>query len=255
MFILGLLPWMALAKGTSLNEARGPNSRIIGGHPAERYSRPFQIVVFGCSGSILSKRIILTAAHCVSCPNEQTSCEQEYPYKYTVVSGEHDKGKEEGDEQSHFIQWVHIHEKYYQHGEYDLAILILASDIEFDKARQPIALPKKSDTNFTTETRFVASGWGTYSDNGAGGRILHEVELPWVNCSNPDIDLCAGGETGNTCPGDSGGPLTWFDESEKVVKLVGVTSRGYGCEPPGSIRPAGAYAKVTHVLDWINEFM
>ena len=50
--------------------------------------------------------------------------------------------------------------------------------------------------------------------------------------------------------------MTWFDDEEEKVKLVGVVSFGAPCrvvaQIPGLI---GSYGKVTHVLDWINKYL
>jgi len=54
------------------------------------------------------------------------------------------------------------------------------------------------------------------------------------------------GEKKDSCKGDSGGPAVWLDSDK--VKLMGVVS--YGSNPCGL---AGWYAKITHVLYWINQ--
>ena len=50
------------------------------------------------------------------------------------------------------------------------------------------------------------------------------------------------------------GPLTWKDPSTGRFKLIGVVS--FGAEDQKCISNGdkpGAYAKVTHVLDWIKD--
>ena len=52
----------------------------------------------------------------------------------------------EGDEQEHRVKAIHNHPKRNDAQQiYDFAILELTKAIKFDKARQPIALPKATD--------------------------------------------------------------------------------------------------------------
>ena len=52
------------------------------------------------------------------------------------------------------------------------------------------------------------------------------------------------------CTGDEGGPYI-CNITNKAV-LVGVISWSFGCADPNF---PGVYARVTHVLDWINDNM
>ena len=83
---------------------------------------------------------------------------------------------------------------------------------------------------------------------------------PWFSnaCTDPqlasefigDTVLCAGNSTARVgiCNGDSGGPLTYFNETHHI--LVGVTSFGFGkCE--GDYYDG--FARVTHEIKWIKE--
>jgi len=270
MIVMCLLPGMMAMTEVKIEElAKGSQDkvghRIIGGRPVERYSRTWQVlletrVLFEknqCGGSILSKNIILTAAHCL--PKRKCSlfgCFEMKPEYTTAISGEHDLSRIEGTEQRHKGKSIHIHPKWDENKVvYDFAILKLAKNIRFDRDRQPIALPNFGDGwDFDRNTEFVVSGWGKYS-----GDILKEVTVPFKKCSwtiATESILCAGGEFGkDACAGDSGGPLTWFDDTENKVKLVGVVSFGNSCEN-AHLRPRpGAYSKVTQALSWIYRFV
>merc|ERR1711990_806773 len=279
--------------------ARG--RRINFGSEVEHYSRPYMVNLFGCGGSILSKKIVLTAAHCVvdmkKCSLEERVCENIEHKNWEVVTGDHDMSKTEKDEQKILVQSVYIHPKWPDRNfdskcpshagkTFDLAILKLAEDIRFDKASQPIQIFKsKSETisrgpcltpkitEFNNETRFLVTGWGWglgMNGESKDGNILNEASVQ----NNPECvghrcgastgidqsEMCTDGPvTGaaGACPGDSGGPLTWFDEDDSELKLVGVVSRGNGCPKNKTVAKYTIYPRLSHpdALDWINKIM
>jgi len=280
------------------NKAAGARDlRINFGSEAKQYSWPFLVNLWadlagGCGGSILSKRIVLTAAHCVTpvCSLEERVCENIEHKNWTLVSGRVNISKEtEEGEQKNLVQSVYIHPKYHDKNRdskcpsrptwgFDFAILKLAGDIRFDKASQPIEIFKsKSETisrgpcsppkitEFNSETRFFVTGWGAgvgMNGESKDGNILNEASVQ----NNPECEpihqsqICTGGPgTGavNICPGDSGGPLTWFDESDGKLKLVGVVSRSNSCPKNKTEDTWAIYDRVSHpdALDWINKIM
>lgn len=53
----------------------------------------------------------------------------------------------------------------------------------------------------------------------------------------------------DACYGDSGGPLTTFEQNGIQPILVGLVSFGRGCGRPSS---PGVYARITAARDWIR---
>lgn len=62
-----------------------------------------------------------------------------------------------------------------------------------------------------------------------------------------DNELCAGNEAGDSCAGDSGGPLLIWDDAYGYM-VIGLVSWGKGC---GSNLP-GVYVRVSAYKDWIE---
>lgn len=56
---------------------------------------------------------------------------------------------------------------------------------------------------------------------------------------------------GDSCKGDSGGPLQTTQTHSSPVKIVGVVSFGVGC----GIGLPGLYTRVAHYIDWIGAYV
>ena len=113
----------------------------------------------------------------------------------------------------------------------------------------------------TDGTKCWITGWGRLASGGATPNILQQVQVPVVSrarCDNAypgkihDSMICAGLDQGgiDSCQGDSGGPMVCASGGK--FYLHGATSWGYGCASPGKF---GVYAKVKHLLPWINSEM
>jgi secreted trypsin-like serine protease len=63
--------------------------------------------------------------------------------------------------------------------------------------------------------------------------------------------LCAGYVNGgiDACSGDSGGPLTCWDQNKKHYVLGGIVSWGVGCAGKNTY---GVYTNVKHLTAWVT---
>merc|ERR1711953_12986 len=234
--------------------------KIVGGQITEVNEYPWQVGLSSggatpyCGGSIISKKEILTAAHCT----KGDSASSIY-----VLVGDHD------------ITTSSDNKKYQvcskkEHGSYssstldnDFAILTLCDELEFDDKVMPVCLPSTEGQGTEYENKdAIVSGWGTLSSGGSRPQYLNDVTVQTMSnakcCGNDyqyscneltDAMICASKPGKDSCQGDSGGPLVVADSSGYYT-LVGVVSWGYGCAD--AVYP-GVYARVTNALGWIKD--
>ncbi|XP_018332116.1 brachyurin-like isoform X2 [Agrilus planipennis] len=229
--------------------------RIVGGNEAVPNTFPYQVALtrtndesyLFCGGSLITRRYVLTAAHCLN----------DGLVSLVVILGAHNILQNESTQQRIRTSTFKIHELYTNETvENDLGMIYLPIPANLNRYVKLIALPLRADaSNSFVGSEAIASGWGSNTGSAAdASAVLLYITVPIIAndvCNityGPyvtDSIICSGG-AGNKgiCYGDSGGPL--------VVngKLVGVTSfLGYnGCEGG---EPSG-FSRVTSFLDWIS---
>ncbi len=225
-----------------------PAGAVVDGRDTNITETPYQVALMfdgghGCGGSIVSDRVIVTAAHCTEgSPVESLS----------ILAGASDLD-EEG--QRIAVKTVVEAPEYARTGLGDVAVLVLEQPLRFNDKVQPIALASASE--IADATTGVVSGWGDLSESGSEGSpsTLQSAEVPMVSdaaCevavgSDGEAETCAGGTGTDSCYGDSGGPLAI--QVDGVTKLAGITSWGEEC---GGDTP-GVYADVATFTPMINE--
>lgn len=94
--------------------------------------------------------------------------------------------------------------------------------------------------------------------------MKRQAEIPRVsneecygfNLTIEDSQICAGGQSKDSCRGDSGGPLMSVDTSDLTADrwyIEGITS--FGSQMCGQENVPAVYTRVDYYVDWIKENM
>jgi len=209
---------------------------------------------FLCGGTLLNKRYVLSAMHCIY------NKDRGYARNVKAVIGEHNTQHDwETKAKEQAIQVVDmITRQDYNTGtmDNDIVILKLGQDVQMSKYVVPACLPSSSGNDYTGKSA-VTSGWGAIRWQGPTSPYLKETTVRIVSsrdrtCRRFRIDerikMCAYAYRTDSCQGDSGGPLVLKENGKNTV--VGVVS--YGTQGCAVRNIAGVYAKVTGYLDWIK---
>lgn len=245
-------------KNCECGESQPVRARIINGEETEKHQYPWMVALLYkkkpfCGGSIISDRVILTAAHCT---------DGVQPSVLNVKIGDHDlTQKDTSRERIESVKKIIQHEGYNSKTmNNDLSLVFLNSKLTFTWRVAPICLTPNDLTYFKEQA--LVMGWGQTSegDKESSSPVLLQAKVKVIGMSlcrvlygfeSVDVTakmLCALGENADGCQGDSGGPLVWRDDATGRYFQVGVTSWGIGC---GNPEYPGVYVKLNKYLDWI----
>ncbi|XP_055698272.1 uncharacterized protein LOC129798859 isoform X3 [Phlebotomus papatasi] len=251
---------ISIAKQTAQRRIVGGDDAGFGSFPWQAYIRigSSRSLLSRCGGSLISRRHVVTAGHCVA---------RASPRQVHVTLGDYviNSAVEPLPAYTFGVRRIDVHPYFKftpQADRYDVSVLTLERPVHYMPHIAPICLPEKNE-DFLGKFGWAA-GWGALNP---GSRLrpktLQAVDVPVIDnrvCERwhrsnginvviyPEM-LCAGYRGGgkDSCQGDSGGPL--MHEKNGRWYLIGIVSAGYSCANRGQ---PGIYHRVAYTVDWIS---
>ncbi|CAK9821368.1 Clotting factor G beta subunit [Anthophora retusa] len=236
----------------------GRKTRIVGGNMTSVYEYPWIVSMskqgtFYCAGSLITRRHILTAAHCLEGFEKRN---------IKLVLADSDRPNIDKSAIIRRIKSVIIHEDFHTYTfNNDIAIIEMDRPVDVNGIVRTACLPEDKAIDYTGATATVV-GWGRTGETQPVSDELRKVNLPILSqeeCDQAGYQknritenmFCAGYLEGelDACFGDSGGPLH-VKGTFGHLEVIGIISWGRGCARPNF---PGIYTKLTNYLGWLKD--
>lgn len=232
---------------------------------------------YGCGGVLISRNYVLTAAHCLAGAEYARHAPLAFVRlrEYNLFTNPDCMVMDDGldcseDKLDVPARSIRIHPSYQpdsvqQH--HDIALIELSQSVRYSDFLRPICLPEPNrEPGLERGKMLSVCGWGRTNlfNVDMSSPIKMKASLPFVEQSrcgelyrSQSLSLvpgqiCAGGRKDkDSCAGDSGSPLMYYDRNVAVWVLSGVVSRG--TSTCGSVDRPGIYTNVREYLPWIKK--
>lgn len=196
-----------------------------------------------CTGTMVTPKLVLTAAHCIEAVEQATDVFVAFGTRIAV-----------GAETAHVTDFG-THPSFCSDQEkcpsdiFDYGYLVIDGTFHDDAPfMAPIIDQAEWDTVMRVGSTVMLVGFGIDPDHElTGPGVKRKVETTITRLSPLGYEFRAGGESHDSCAGDSGGPA-FIQLPSGEWRLAGITSRG--SEPCGS---GGFYGVPYPALAWVAE--
>ncbi|KAK9884599.1 hypothetical protein WA026_007439 [Henosepilachna vigintioctopunctata] len=253
---------------------------IIGGEIVKRGSYPWTVALYRkkdesfvhvCGASLISQRVIVTAAHCVT--NREGKKYSEDIYR--VAAGKYYRAyedKRDTDAEFSEIEKIFVYDRYKGSTfdfEADIAVLVAKEAFNTTQFIQRVCVDWDQSSYYESRllgTNGTVTGWGYTVRGDEPSPILKEISLPYVDFTQcytamPDDykkyvrsdKMCAGvlDKGIGVCEGDSGGGLTFVRHENNRYYLRGIVSVAPQVSGSCNENEYALYTKVSSYIDFI----
>ncbi|XP_017776728.1 PREDICTED: serine protease gd-like [Nicrophorus vespilloides] len=259
--------------GSQCGETIGYQPLIFSGKPTHSGEFPWLVAMFylaekayafRCSGSLVSERHVVTAAHCLKMPDKAISTEE-----VLMVLGKHNlknwAAKSTIVSASRFI----IHPDYKTVGDADIAVIVLERTVQYSPTIKPLCLwEENTGLDSIIGHDGIVTGWGRDESGKDTVDEPLQIKIPVVSqetCLRSDSrffkitssrTFCAGRRDGAIpCTGDSGGPFFMQRNGRWVLRGVVsaalVNSETRLCDSSNYV----VFSDVPKYRKWLNKAM
>nr|ATU82399.1 venom S1 protease 5 [Lethocerus distinctifemur] len=234
-------------------------SRIIGGQETAVNEFPFMAMLMRmgstkpfCGGSLITRRHVLTAAHCLY--KKEAS-------RIFVGLGDHDYTQETSPYRKRMeVREIVIHEKYEEAKDMDIGLVVLKELADLNRYVGLVCLPSRP-LNLTGQYLTIM-GWGKIGWKKGEGQsaYLKKVRVrvvPLEQCApytaivtKQPHQICTYGKNKGLSQGDSGSPVVWLDPYTNRYVQAAIPSYVYPYIAE-HFRPDVCTALVDFMIRWV----